>query len=1034
MERRDFLKGSAVAAAGATLSSAQTAGRQFSIENEALVWHFEAGENGVRSTGFENRLTGTNVAVETTREFELTFQAAGRVEIPWWSFRLTDAGSVNEAEESGLRNGYHRPQTAAQGWRFVRNLAGGQSGRRYGGYGWFRCEFPLQEAAKGKPVVLVLGGYDEQDWNERWIYLNGEAAAHSTASGRWRSPGKYVVNPGDAAYASLRFGGESKNVLAVRCRGYDYHVIGLPEKAVERYVFRPFLFDQFVSYGEPYRKPSGWELSDVRQDARNQIVFQLRDTAARMGVSLHYSLDGRFRRKWLEVTNTGDSEQLLLDVVLDDFRAAGGRATPGGHGEPVFLNENAFFAIEHPAGINQGESDRIRLWHCPGRTIGAGERLTSRTAVAGVAEDGQALRGFHHYLEARSPRRKKGRVSIYTSYGINNQWGGCGTLADQEVLNCQEVVRKWQQKGVKLDFFTLDTGWPQNDGDLTEFTATCFPDGPDQVVDGIHKLGMKFGLWFSVSWGGWANGSYPGVQASAIPDPGTSGEPPAAPPVTAYRNGYPISGGVGRQMCIASEPFFNVFRNAVVHHIRHSQARLVKFDSGNYYCNSTAHGHLPGKYSTEAMFDHLIAIARAAREAAPDIFVTWYWGAGSPFWALHGDIIAESGLFMEGSGTSWVPTLYYRDGVTLSLDQNTQFANLIPATNKDSLGVWLSQIRWANFMGKERWREALIMDFGRGSMVFPQLWGDPNLLSDEDVEFLARIMAIAKENEALFLGERRLLGDSWNNEPYGYAFFDGAHGFVFCSNAHFASRKVRLPLGPALGLTAKSGLPLRITAHFPDRSELVPEDGSGVRAGDAPEFWMRPFETLLLEVGTRAQRGLPRRQISSDDARRLGQSLRLEQVERAQWMELRFADAARFDQAGMRPAAQCFSSRLPELGSGRSILAIVVTLSTESGQEFRYRPPVVEIVQLRCRVGGRIIQLVPVPDARRFGNTQSAGCSWVLYKVPLVRRHSGNPVEFAVHTYLPPGIRADVQAWVTRQWWVENSRPEADGYYGDAPS
>ena len=88
----------------------------------------------------------------------------------------------------------------------------------------------------------------------------------------------------------------------------------------------------------------------------------------------------------------------------------------------------------------------------------------------------------------------------------------------------------------------------------------------------------------------------------------------------------------------------------------------------------------------------------------------WYWGEGSPLWALYGDVISESGLFMEGSGTSQFPTLYYRDSVTLSLDQNTQFAKLIPPMNKDSLGIWPSQIRWGNFMGRERWRQALVMD------------------------------------------------------------------------------------------------------------------------------------------------------------------------------------------------------------------------------------------------------------------------------------------------------------------------------------
>jgi hypothetical protein len=78
--------------------------------------------------------------------------------------------------------------------------------------------------------------------------------------------------------------------------------------------------------------------------------------------------------------------------------------------------------------------------------------------------------------------------------------------------------------------------------------------------------------------------------------------------------------------------------------------------------------------------------------------------------------------------------------------------------------------------------------------------------------------------------------------------------------------------------------------------------------------------------------------------------------------------------------------------------------------------------------------MIPVPDARRFGNTQHAGCSWVLYKIPLSSRHSEEPLEFAVHTYLPRGVTARVQAWIVDQWWHEFGRPEPDGFYGDSPS
>ena len=57
----------------------------------------------------------------------------------------------------------------------------------------------------------------------------------------------------------------------------------------------------------------------------------------------------------------------------------------------------------------------------------------------------------------------------------------------------------------------------------------------------------------------------------------------------------------------------------------------------------------------------------------------------------------------------------------MNLDQSTRFATTIPPINKDSLGVWLADNRWGNFMGSERWREALIMDLGRGNLLFRQL-------------------------------------------------------------------------------------------------------------------------------------------------------------------------------------------------------------------------------------------------------------------------------------------------------------------------
>jgi hypothetical protein len=774
------------------------------------------------------------------------------------------------------------------------------------------------------------------------------------------------------------------------------------------------------------------EVRRVQQDDSKRLRADLAAARAGLEMSLYYELAGPLSKKRIEVRNTGNSPRLLLDIVVDDLTLSI-TSTGGGHGEPVFLGTDGFCGLEHPAGINQAEGGHIRLWHSPGVWVNPGESFESATALFGAAREGEALESFHEFLLSRSPRMKRKIVSLYTPYGIKNQWGACPALTDSEALDVLQTLKGWQGKGVHFDYFTLDQGW-LDPTDLRNFTPACFPDDGGEIVKSTAALGMEFGLWFATSNSGWSSGLNPKVQSSASPAPGEPDIPPTLPPVGKYRNGYPSGGGIGRQLCLASDAYWDELKDSILHHVQHNRVRLVKVDNGAYHCKSNKHGHLPGRYSTEAIYNRLMELAHAIYQAAPDAMVIWYWGVGSPFWALHGDMVFESGLFMEGSGTSWHPTLYYRDAVTLSLDQNTQFAKTIPGPLKDSLGVWLSQIRWGNYMGRERWREAVVMDLGRGSLLWPQLWGDPNLLDDDDVRFLAGLMALVKKNERVFLRNRRTFGDSLANEPYGYAFFEGSRGFVFAHNAHFTARKLTIPVGRELGVTAATGTPLSAMSHFPERSRVRPATGGDFRVGQTSEVWMRPFETLMLEVGPEGAlgAGLSERKFNPSE---LGASLELEPADEAPWMQLEFADGARLRESGKTRSIARYRTRLPAFSStsARGILAVPIRLR-RGEREYRHVPAVAEIVQVKASVDGREVQMIPVPEARQFGNTQSAGCSWVVYKIPLGERASAKVAEFAVHSYLPPGVSANVDAWFVRKWWQNRNRPQADGYYGDAPS
>jgi hypothetical protein len=1050
MHRREFLRSGLMSAALAASPAAEKrrapqrpapAKGRVELANEHVAWRLDWRQGRLASTRWTNKRTGTGFPLTAEREFAVTFAAAEhRAEIPWWRFAYgPDEQPVSAEDETGFRLGFALAGFDDRDWgycenlllRGLRNAPNPRGGTKYDGYGWFRALLELPAGGRGKDIHFVLGGYDFLDWQEYWVYVNGAMVSHRASSGRWRKPGHFRLKPSDLPYGWLRFGPNEKNLLAVRTRGYDKHFGGYSDDVIRHYVFEPVLADQFVTVGPPHLRAEDWRVIAWDHSAPDRAVFLLKSPSVNARVQLHYELDGPTRRKWLEIENSSDKEMLLLDAEVDNF-GVDVEVSEGGQGEPVFIGDQAFAALEHPAGLNQGFEGQVRLLHFPGRKLAPGAAWRSHTALASVAKNGEALDSFLTYVQERSPRKKK-LVSLYTPFGINNQWGGCPTLDDNETLRVLDRLGEWQKEGIKFDYFTLDWGWVDQSSDMTRFAPQCYPHGEKKIVERVRELGMKFGLWYSVAYGGKSIGENPAVAPSFIPRPGDPEQPQPSTP--SYRNGYLADGGAPEQLCVASEPYFTLLRNAILYQIRENGLKFFKLDMGNYHCNSTHHAHLPGKYSTEAMYDRLLEIARAARAAEPDIYVMWYWGLRSPFFALHGDSIFETKLFMEGSGTSWYPALYYRDSVTLNLDQSTRFASTIPPINKDSLGVWISDIRWGNFMGNERWREALVMDLGRGNLLFPQIWSNLFHLDDGDVEFLRDISAFAKQHEAILLSRRRNIGDPWKNEVYGYAYGLGGRGLVFLNNVHFTARQAPIRPGPEMGIELPAGTPLELRTWFPDERRIVREDGAAFRAGEVVPLGLRPFEILMLEIRPAGESAthLSERQAWSRDLEALGTALVLDPKPLPPELNLRFADAARFERAGHRGQAVAWESKLPWFDNDRMILAIAVRL-LKDGAEWHYVPTVAEIVQVVARLGDQKVQMIPVPDARQFGNTQKLGASWVVYKVRLGRKWSGEKLSFAVHASLPPGVESAVNAWVLEQWWRESPGPRGDGYYGDSPS
>jgi hypothetical protein len=169
------------------------------------------------------------------------------------------------------------------------------------------------------------------------------------------------------------------------------------------------------------------------------------------------------------------------------------------------------------------------------------------------------------------------------------------------------------------------------------------------------------------------------------------------------------------------------------------------------------------------------------------------------------------------------------------------------------------------------------------------------------------------------------------------------------------------------------------------------------------------------------------------DACELGRALDLQPIPLPGRLQVRFADAALFASRGHRKRRWAFAAPLPALEGLQPILAVAVRLR-QGEEEWRYSPAVVEIAQVVGRIGEQSLIFAPVPDSRQYGNTQKAGCSWVVFKTRLSPEWSGRQLELALHAWLPDGVEALAEAWIVRQWWPSEARPTGDGYYTYAPS
>ena len=951
--------------------------------------------------GLTNKITGRAHKLKDRREAALRFQTDAHCSwIRDWRFKMGSGEAVEPCVELGYVQGFHKPETSDADWSGVSLIndfpisPAGYSAVLYPGYAWYRARFDLPADAKGKPIEIVAGGTDDQDWLDYRFYVNGIAAGEASPRTHWHPAPKAVIGPDDPAYASLHFG--ESNLLAVQARGLDRSFPGMRMSDSERYTVGAWLVDQRVSVGPLESEVSDFRLVDhsaTTQSGVAEVILNLVNDAEYVALRVRYWIDGDepVVHKQVTVTNTGAADRTLLEADIAGFEVDA-EVSSGGLGVPCNIGVDTFCGVRHPSGVAQGQDRAVRLTLYPGKKLAPGESYEAKPALFGVGKT--AGDAFIGYLQ-RHGHRKREVLNMMHAYGMHDlaSMANPVSLTEGMVLKTLDVLEDYQKRGAKFDWYWIDAGWYNPVGDLTDFDPAYFPNGPAKVYERIKDLGMQVGLWTSPVRGPMAFHDGKGITNPHISEPGC--------------------------MCLAEGSWLGTYRDALLHHVRKSNVRGLKFDGVVFVCNHPGHKHLPGKYSVEPTVDGIVGIMEEVRRECPEVFYMLYWNVRSPWWLLWGDTIYERGVLMEGATPCDEPSALMRQSVTVSLDQATHHAwDSIPLECGDSLGVWISEWRWGSYLKTEWWQGGWIMDIARGSLLC-QLWGDITMFGEHDAEFLAHISNWMREHSDRLLPKpTKILGDPWNGDPYGYAYLDGGKGAVFAFNPTFEPKDVVLPLGDsASGRSA-------VKTVYP-----MGDDQAHAVAGKTLSLRLRPFEVRMLQIDPTDEAVLATFPVSigGETSIPLDCALKTVSVEPLSWDDDKAKPAIRRalnGRVGMADEGDNYNigilhderdehivrsvlqgdAVLPPTKQDMSLL-IVVRLSRE-GTYWHHRG-LYNVIKAAVSIDGSEVEVTSMPHR---WHEQAGMWSWILFRAPVAHADHARTAALRIETCLPQDVDCEVSA------------------------
>lgn len=491
----------------------------------------------------------------------------------------------------------------------------------------------------------------------------------------------------------------------------------------------------------------------IRSPGTRTLVCE--DVNSDVIIKLHFDIseDTPWLKRTLSLQAIGDTHMAVDRADHVQWHTAR-RMRLGGRGQPVFVDDAWFVALEHPNSSNICENGTLTLRQFPGYRFGK-EGVTLQTMVIGGSAPARIDEAMDAYVDGF--RRPPRAISLY------NTWCDMRTdkLTAKNIIDTAYTLKKrLEPYNSQFDYFVIDDGW-QNKMSIWQPLKSRFPDGLAPVFESLRNLDYKGGLWLPLT----------GVMLDIK-----------------WGEARDYEAACGQYYCLSGTNYNRALRKRVREIQKTCQISFFKHDFNYFNCTRVQHGHFASyMQSSEANVDALCKLLEEETATNPNILLAVTSGLWpSPWWLKYCDIIWMGGKdhdfdYTLPASRGSAAEMNYRDGALYKICKEDGM--VFPLSSFMTHGVVDARHTVYDIAAEdnEGWANYVMNYLGRGTLL-REFYISPEKLTPLRWKILARALAWARSLNNCMKNSAFILGDPRKGELFGYAGADENTSYLSLRN------------------------------------------------------------------------------------------------------------------------------------------------------------------------------------------------------------------------------------------------------------